>query len=232
MTQNFVRAYCHTGLREMLRKPSYRTRTEAGNVIANLIREKRLVGDFLVLAIPNGGVEVAAPIAKQLKSPLDIIIVRKLQIPSNPEAGFGALTSLGTMILNEQLVRSIGIDSDSIERVKERTELQIESRCQAYRGISKRIDPTGKDIVLVDDGLASGFTMLAAIESVHKFNPESVRVAIPTAHHESLKRVEPLIDEIICPRIEHGFSFAVANAYELWYDVPDEEVIAILQNLH
>ena len=140
----------------MFGKPSYRTRTEAGQVIANLIEKKKVRGNFIVLAIPNGGVEVAAPVAKQLNAPLDIIIVRKLQIPSNPEGGFGALTSLGTMILNEQLVRSIGINADSIERVKELTERQIEIRRQAYRGISGHADPTGKDIILVDDGLASG----------------------------------------------------------------------------
>jgi len=216
----------------MFGKPSYRTRTEAGQVIANLIEKKKVRGNFIVLAIPNGGVEVAAPVAKQLNAPLDIIIVRKLQIPSNPEAGFGALTSLGTMILNEQLVRSIGINADSIERVKELTERQIEIRRQAYRGISGHADPTGKDIILVDDGLASGFTMLAAVESVKQFEPDSIRVAIPTAHYESMKRVEPLVDEIICPRVEHGFSFAVANAYEMWYDVPDKEVISILQNVN
>jgi putative phosphoribosyl transferase len=216
----------------MFGRPSYRTRTEAGQVIANLIEKEKLRGNFIVLAIPNGGVEVAAPVAKQLNASLDIIIVRKLQIPSNPEAGFGALTSLGTMILNEQLVRSIGINAESIERVKKLTERQIETRRQAYRGISGRAEPTGKDIILVDDGLASGFTMLAAVESVKQFEPDSIRVAIPTAHYESIKRVEPLVDEIICPRVEHGFSFAVANAYEMWYDVPDEEVISILQNMN
>lgn len=216
----------------MFGKPSYRTRTEAGQVIADLIVKEKLRGNFIVLAIPNGGVEVAAPVAKQLNAPLDIIIVRKLQIPSNPEAGFGALTSLGTMILNERLVRSIGINAESIERVRELTERQIETRRQVYRGISRQTDPTGRDIILVDDGLASGFTMLAAVESVKQFEPDSIRVAIPTAHYESVKRVEPLVDEIICPRVEHGFSFAVANAYEMWYDVPDEEVIAILQNLN
>ncbi len=209
---------------------SYKTRNEAGTVIAKIFNEKGMVGRFVVLAIPNGGVEVAAPIAKQLNAPLDIIIVRKMQIPFNPEAGFGALTSLGTMILNESLVKRMGLDTDTIDRVRKQTELQIKSRQHAYEGLSKSINLKEKDIVLVDDGLASGFTMLAAIESVRQFEPKTIRVAIPTAHYDSVKRVERVIDEIICPRIERGFSFAVANAYEKWYDVPDDEVISLLQN--
>jgi predicted phosphoribosyltransferase len=183
----------------------------------------------LVLAVPNGGVAVALPIAEELDAALDVIIVRKLQIPFNPEAGFGALTSLGTMILNKELVSSLGFSEQDIHSVRAKTEKQIESRKEAYDGLVGLYFPNNKDVILVDDGLASGYTMLAAVRSVRESNPMSITVAAPTASASAAQRVGEVVDRLVCPQVGSGFVFAVADAYENWYDVPDNEVIDALR---
>ncbi len=208
---------------------SYATRTHAGHVLAKELQS--LVEPdsvHFVLAIPNGGVAVAEPIAQSLDAELHIIIVRKLQIPCNTEAGFGALTSLGNVILNDELVRSLSLDEQTIEQAIARTRTQISERQRFYSHLAGVSDPTGEDVILIDDGLASGYTMIAAIQSLKSFRVKSITVAVPTAHNSAVERVRPLVDHLICPRIESGWSFAVAEAYEHWYDVPDSEVLDIL----
>ncbi|UCE10340.1 MAG: phosphoribosyltransferase [Candidatus Thorarchaeota archaeon] len=211
---------------------SYRDRRHAGQILADELIELKEWFNPLILAIPNGGVAVAAPIAERLNAQLDILIVRKLQIPYNPEAGFGALTSLGTMILNDDLVKRIGLSKIDIVAVRDQTLRQIENRKEAYSGLAAIEDPQGRDVILVDDGLASGFTMVAALESVKMAEPAGITVAVPTSSGSAAPRVEPLVDHLVCPRIESGFVFAVANAYENWYDVPDSEVIELLHSFH
>jgi len=183
----------------------------------------------VVLAIPNGGIPVGVEIAKTLNADLDAIIVRKLQVPGNTEAGFGALTSQGALLLNERLVRSIGLNQHQIEMVVKRTHEQIDRRKEDYRGLVGVINPSDKDVILVDDGLASGYTMRAAVESVRTLGPTSITVAVPTASRSAVDLVRTEVESLICPRIESGFIFAVANAYRHWYDVPDSEVIDILK---
>lgn len=184
----------------------------------------------MVLAIPNGGIPVGVEIAKSLDAELDAIIVRKLQVPGNPEAGFGALTSQGLVVLNERLVRSIGLNQHQIDMVVKQTQDQIERRKADYRGLVGIVDPSKKDVILVDDGIASGYTMMAAIESVRNLSPISIIVAAPTSSRSAADLISKEIRNLICPRIESGFIFAVANAYKNWYDVPDSEVIEILEN--
>lgn len=208
---------------------SYRDRTHAGRVLAE---ELQVIIDpdslHMVIAIPNGGVAVAEPIAQTLDTGLDIIIVRKLQIPHNPEAGFGALTSFGDVILNDGLVRSLGLDEKTIEQAIAETKNQISERQRFYSHFVGVSNPTHAHVILVDDGLASGYTMIAAIQSLRRFSVKSITVAVPTAHDSSVERVRPLVDQLVCPRIESGWNFAVAEAYEHWYDVPDGEVLEIL----
>lgn len=210
---------------------SYRDRTHAGEVLAEELKTVQVKKGALVLAIPNGGVAVALPIAQALNADVDVIIVRKLQIPSNPEAGFGALTSLGSLILNDSLVKQIGLTEDDVRLVRLRTQKQIEDRKEAYRGMAGLFHPGGRDVILVDDGLASGYTMLAAIHSVREARPSSMTVAVPTSSASAAQKVEVEVDRLVCPRVEAGFAFAVANAYENWYDAPDSEVIAALAHV-
>jgi len=209
---------------------SYRDRTHAGHV---LVEDLRGIIDpdslHLVLAIPNGGVAVAEPVAQSLDAELDIIIVRKLQIPHNTEAGFGALTSSGNVILNDELVRGLHLDEKTIEQVITRTKTQISERQRFYSRLAGVSKPEGKDVILIDDGLASGYTMIAAIQSLKTIGAKSITVAVPTAHNSAVERVRPVVDHLVCPRIESGWSFAVAEAYEYWYDVPEGEVLEILK---
>ena len=209
---------------------SYSDRTEAGRVLAQELISTQFYSRPLVLAIPNGGIAVGFEIAKSLDAELDAIIVRKLQVPGNPEAGFGALTSQGSLLLNERLVRRIGLKQMQIDMVVKQTQEQIDRRKADYRGLVGIADPSEKDVILVDDGIASGYTMMAAIESVRSFEPCSITVAAPTSSSSGAGLVAGEVENFVCPRIESGFIFAVANAYKNWYDVPDNEVIDILEN--
>jgi predicted phosphoribosyltransferase len=209
---------------------SYEDRTEAGQVLTIELSNFQFETRPVILAIPNGGIPVGVEIAKFLDAELDSIIVRKLQIPGNSEAGFGALTSQGALLLNEQLVRSVGLNQNQIDLVVKQTQDQINRRKEDYRGLVGIVDPSKKDVILVDDGIASGYTMMAAIESVRGLAPNSITVAVPTASSSAAHLVGGAVQNLICPRIESGFIFAVANAYKNWYDVPDTEVIDILEN--
>jgi putative phosphoribosyl transferase len=211
---------------------SYRNRAHAGQVLAEELRAiVAPSSNYLILAIPNGGVAVAEPVAQSLRADLDIIIVRKLQIPYNTEAGFGALTSFGNIILNDELVRSLHLDEKAIEQVITKTKTQIAERQKAYSHLAGVVSPIGREVILIDDGLASGYTMIAAVQSLKTLGVKNTVVAIPTAHSSSIDRVRPLVDHLVCPRIESGWGFAVAEAYENWYDVPDNEVIEILNRI-
>lgn len=209
---------------------TYRNRTDAGKVLVKEVEKIRFESRPVVLAIPNGGVPVGIQIAKALNAELDAIIVRKLQVPGNTEAGFGALTSHGAVLLNDRLVRSIGLKQVQIDYAIEKTQQQIDNRKEDYRGLVGVVDPSGRDVILVDDGIASGYTMLAAIESVRTLGPNSIMVATPTSSNSAANLVGQEVDVLVCPRIETGFYFAVANAYVKWYDVPDTEVIEILEH--
>ncbi|NHI87996.1 MAG: phosphoribosyltransferase [Candidatus Thorarchaeota archaeon] len=208
---------------------SYEDRTQAGKVLSQGLKDIHFAARPVVLAIPNGGIPVGVEIAKSLQAELDALIVRKLQVPGNTEAGFGALTSQGAMLLNERLVRSLGLNQHQIEMVTKNTQEQIDRRKEDYRGLVGIIDISDKDVILVDDGLASGYTMMAAVESVGTLGPISITVAVPTSSRSAADLVGAKVENLICPRIESGFIFAVANAYRNWYDVPDSEVIEIFK---
>ncbi|MGD9396799.1 MAG: phosphoribosyltransferase family protein [Candidatus Thorarchaeota archaeon] len=208
----------------------YKDRTEAGQILARNLEDAKFESNPVVIGIPNGGIPVGVEIATELEADLDAIIVRKLQIPGNPEAGFGALTSHGALLLNERLVRSVGLNQNQIDMVVRQTQGQINRRKADYRGLVGIVDIPERDVILVDDGLASGYTMMAAIESVRSLSPNSITVAVPTSSGSAANLVGKAVGSLICPRIESGFIFAVANAYKNWYDVPDSEVIEILES--
>ncbi|MFX1566372.1 MAG: phosphoribosyltransferase, partial [Promethearchaeota archaeon] len=207
----------------------YSDRFAAGKILAQEIFALNLQETVLVLAIPNGGLAVAVPIAETLSADLDLLIVRKLQIPYNPEAGFGAISSLGTVILNEPLVAHLGLSQSQIQGVINRTKTQIETRQTAYAGLVGQQSPEGRIVILVDDGLASGYTMLAAIQSVRTRGPQKIIVAVPTGSAAAVSRVRNQVDTLICPQVGSAYVFAVADAYQNWYDVPEEEVITLLR---
>ena len=161
--------------------------------------------------------------------PLDIAIVRKIQIPWNTEAGFGAIAWDGRVLLNELLVAQLGLSTEAVEQCISQTREMVRQRMQKFRGNRPFPDLNGKTVILVDDGLASGFTMLAAAESIRNQHPEKIVIAVPTASAGAIELLASSVDELVCPNIRGGPIFAVADAYENWYDLSDDEVLELLR---
>jgi predicted phosphoribosyltransferase len=207
----------------------FRDRFQAGKLLAEKLREYYREENVIVLAIPAGGVPVGNMIAKELVVPMDVVIVRKAQIPWNTEAGFGAVTWDGETVLNEPLVKQLGLTKEELEESISKTKRNIQERLRKFRGDKPLPRLRDKVIILVDDGLASGFTMLATTRSARKRQPKKIIVAVPTASLGAVKLLSSEGDEIVCLNIRTGPVFAVADAYKNWYDLTDKEVIKILK---
>jgi len=208
--------------------PSYADREEAGRILAEKLASysKNLP---VVLAIPNGGVSVGLPVAKRLHCQLHLIIVRKLQIPDNPEAGFGSVASDGTLLLNEALVHRLGLAQETITAQKEKALQSIRARMARYGDFAAFPDLKGRTVILIDDGLASGLSMESAVMVVQRHEPAEVVVAVPTSSMSAFRRVSPLVDRVVCPDVSRLPFFAVANAYKIWRDLEDDVVIGLLE---
>lgn len=203
----------------------FEDRKAAGRLLAEkLIQYKD--SDGIILGIPSGGVPVASEIVEMLHLPMDLMIVRKIQIPFNPEAGFGAIGPDGEVILNEQLTVQLGLTEEEIKSQAEKTQEGIRRRNRVFRRGKPFPSLTNKIVILVDDGLALGYTMLAAVRFVKRKNPEKIIVAVPTASKRTVDFILAEVDELICLNVRHGISFAVADAYHNWYDLTDDEVLS------
>lgn len=204
-------------------------RFHAGELLAEKLKKYEMTKNACVLAIPAGGVQVAYIVAQRLKLPLDVVITRKIHIPWNKEAGFGAISWDGLMFLNEPLVAALGLKKEDIDRcVAEEKEI-IQRRLKIFRGDKPFPDLKEKKAIIVDDGLASGFSMLTTLKTLkHKGVGETV-VAVPTAPKSALNLIRPHADRIICLNIRSGHFFAVADAYRTWYDLEDDDVLNILE---
>jgi predicted phosphoribosyltransferase len=207
----------------------FRDRVEAGKLLAEKLREYSDKGNVIVLAVPAGGVPVGYAVAKELAIPMDLAVVRKVQIPWNTEAGFGAVAWDNEIVLNEPLVEQLDLTREEIEGSISKTRRIIQERLRKFRGYRPMPHLRDKIVILVDDGLASGFTMLAVAGCVRKRTPEKIIVAVPTASMGAVELLAPEVDELVCLNIRSGPSFAVADAYENWYDLTDEEVTKILK---
>ena len=205
-------------------------RSEAGRVLAEMM-EPHYGEDpaTQILAIPAGGVPVGIEISNRLKLPFDLIIVRKIQIPGNTEAGFGAMDPEGNVYLNEELLEYLRLSPAQIESQKARVRKDLEERDRLFRGGKAFPNLRGKTVILVDDGIASGYTMLASIHAARGKGARSIVVAVPPAHSKSLARVEPLVEAVYCPNIRTTPHFAVADAYTHWYDISRDEVLKLLE---
>ncbi|MDX1697989.1 MAG: phosphoribosyltransferase, partial [Thiohalobacterales bacterium] len=198
-------------------------RTAAGQALAAALAAYRGRDDTIVLALPRGGVPVAVEVARSLDARLDLMIVRKLGAPGQPELARGAIASGGGRVMNEDIVRALGISAAAIERVADREQQELARREQAYRGDRSRPDLAGQCVILVDDGLATGATMRAAVGAVRSRHPARIVVAVPVAPPDTVDRLQAEADEVVCLEQPEPF-----RAIGLWYadftQVSDDEV--------
>jgi len=211
----------------------FEDRLDAGKKLAEFLRKHlKDLKDHVVLAIPKGGVPVGVVISKALNIPLGLIVVRKLPIPWDPEAGFGAITSYGEPIFDNGYLEYLGVSEKDLKDIIDAVRKEIERRERIYSKFIKSIEISDKVPIIVDDGLATGYTMIAAVKSVKKF-VRKIIVAVPTASREALKRVSKEVDEVYCLNVRTGIPyFAVAEAYKNWRDLSDEDVLKILKELN
>jgi predicted phosphoribosyltransferase len=210
------------------REAVFADREEAGERLAKLLADYRGT-DAIVLAIPSGGVPVGLVVAERLGLPFDMLIIRKIPIPGNTEAGFGALTLEDDLLLNEPLVADLGLSPTEIERLAGPVRAELRQRNRLFRGGRPMPDLAGRSVLLVDDGLASGMTMLAGVRLVRRRQPAETVIAVPTAALRTVERLAPEVDRIVCPNIRTIRVFAVASAYRNWSDLSRGEVMELLR---
>lgn len=199
----------------------------AGHALAEALKKYAGGNDVIVLALPRGGVPVAAEIAKALEAPLDLILVRKLGAPGQPELAMGAIASGGVQIMNENVVRGVGASPEDIEAVAAEERRELERREHVYRGDRSWPNLAGRSVILVDDGLATGATMHAAIDAVRAQNPGRIILAVPVAPPDTVHLLEPLVDEVVCLFQPEPF-WAIGRWYRDFSQVSDAEVEALL----
>lgn len=205
----------------------FRDRRHAGESLAGMLEALR-GSDAIVLAIPAGGVPVAAEIARRLALPLDLAVVSKALLPWTTEAGFGAVAFDGSAWIDEEAVRAFGLSRADVARSVAAAREKVTRRVARLRGVKPMPALADRAAILVDDGIAAGSTMRAAIEALRKLGAKRVAVAVPTALDRSARTIASLADEVFVANLRHGASFAVADAYEEWYDVSEEEVAALI----
>ena len=207
---------------------AFADRADAGSTLANML-ERYNNTDAVVLAVPAGGVPVGAVIAQDLSLTLDVLVVSKITLPWNTEAGYGAVAFDGTVRLNERLLPGLGLREDEIQQGIEETKNKVTRRFTNLRGNKPLPDLSKQPVIVVDDGLASGFTLLVGVEALRKAGASQIIVAVPTGHRNSVQMMADRVEAVYCGNIRHGWSFAVADAYRRWSDVSDGEVINVLR---
>jgi predicted phosphoribosyltransferase len=201
----------------------FHDRREAGRTLASLLGKYAGRPDVLVLALPRGGVPVAYEVALALNAPMDLFLVRKLGVPGHEELAMGAIASGGVRVLNEEVVRMLGVAGPVIERVADREIQELERREQAYRGGQEALPVAGRCLILIDDGLATGSSMRAAVAALKTRQPSRIVVAVPVAARETCEEFEQEVDEIVCACTPEMFH-AVGLWYEDFSQTTDEEV--------
>jgi len=208
--------------------PVFESRFDAGSKLAEKLGDYR-GRQVAVLAIPNGGLPVAMQVALAIDADLDVVISRKLPIPLRPEGGFGAIADDGAVILNEDVLKEVGLTEKQINYQVGMVRTEIRQRSLLYRGSKPLSIVSGKTVIIIDDGLASGYTMIAAVESVRRRRPASVVVAVPAASQAAIDRLEEVVDRVVTVTTG-GFSrFYIADYYRYWHSLSDEEGLKCLQ---
>lgn len=204
------------------RSPIFENRYDAGTKLATRLAEYKNQ-QVIVLAIPNGGVPVAVPVALALDADLDIVVARKLPIPLLPEGGFGAVADDGTTIFNQDVLKAINLDEHQINYQVNKVRSDIRQRSLIYRNNRTLSVVKGKTAIIVDDGLASGYTMLAAVESVKRRQPARIIVAVPAASEAAIARVVKAANRVVTVETSRTQKFYIADYYRYWNSLSDEE---------
>jgi len=206
----------------------FENRHDAGKQLAAELREYENQS-VVVLAIPNGGVPVALGVAGATEADFDLIICRKIPMPLNPEAGFGAIADDGTVILNEEIVKRIGLNRQQIEHEASKVRAEIKRRSILYKGNRPLVSLRSRTVIIIDDGVASGVTMMAAVASVRHRRPKQIVVAAPCASALAVKQLERVADKVVTCTMGFMPEFAVGDFYRHWYDLNDDEVIRYIR---
>jgi len=206
----------------------FRNRSEAGQLLARALEQYKNRPDVLVLALPRGGVPVGYEVAKALNAPLDVFIVRKLGVPGHEELAMGAIATGGTRVLSSPVIEQLNIPPSVIDRVASREEEEIRRREYLYRGNNPAPNISNKIVILVDDGLATGSTMKAAISALRRQNPKKIVVAVPTAPADTCEELRGEADEVICAATPEPF-YAVGLWYEDFAQTTDDEVKKLMR---
>jgi len=206
-------------------------RAEAGHRLAEKLLDYR-GREVRLFAVPAGGAPVAAEIAKKLQVPLELVVVRKIPLPWTTEAGFGALNPAGEALYNQELLERFPLSPEEIATQVQKTLDILRKREARLRGGQPYPLLNGRTVIIVDDGLASGYTMRAAIQFLKSKGAGPLIVAVPTGSARTVRELLPLVEELYCLNVRTGFSFAVAAAYENWYDLTEDEVLEIVRSLN
>jgi len=213
------------------RSAVFQDRRHAGQALTELLDMFR-DSNAVVMAIPAGGVPVAVAVAGALGLSLGLLVVSKITLPWNPEAGFGAVAADGTHEINQALVQQLALDAATIEQGIEKTRAKVAHREQVYRQLLPPVSIEDRKVILVDDGIASGFTLRVAIAAAKHQHASEIIVAIPTGHAGSVVDVAQYCSRVYCANVREGMRFAVADAYEDWHDVSEAEVEDALKLYH
>jgi putative phosphoribosyl transferase len=210
--------------------PLYEDRRDAGRKLARKIQSTGLhyYKNPIVLGIPRGGLDIGEPIAEMLSCPLEPVTLRKLPLPQDPEMGFGAINIDKEVIVNQQLVDEGLVSQDEIKNIADEVYREVQRRDRVYREGKPFPDLTDCHVIIADDGLATGYTMLAAVRFAKGRNAGKITAAVPVAHFEAYNLIKREVDQLICLYVDQGFTFAVASFYNNFANMNDDEVRAIL----
>ena len=205
----------------------FTNRTEAGQELAQYLGKYANRKDVIVLGVPRGGVPVAYEVATALEAPLDVFVLRKLGVPGHEELAFGAIGSGGVRVLNPDVVGALGISNLDIERVTAAERQELQRRERAYRGRRAALDVSGKTVILVDDGIATGSSIRAGIRALRQMKPARIVIATPVAPPSTCNRLKSEVDELVCVEMPEQFC-GVGQFYDDFSQVSDEEVNDLL----
>jgi putative phosphoribosyl transferase len=207
----------------------FRSRADAGRKLAERLTGYAIRQDVLVLGIPRGGVLVAFEVAQALRAPLDVLLVRKLGTPGQEELAMGAIASGGARVLNQQLIAELGITEEQITDTIAREEAELQRRELMYRGARPGISANGKIVILVDDGIATGSSMIVAVDALRTLHPQKIVVAVPVAPGHAERQLIRIADEFVCVQEPEWF-FAIGEFYANFPQTTDAEVRAVLEH--